>query len=240
MKKSKIISILFVAVCFSVAFVYDLAKNKKVIVLETTTQSVATTTLRGLTFDSISPNMGKFLEQKDDNAWYLIRTFLAKDVVFDNGLETEEDKYSNAGYDIKYYDSETFIGGGGFYTKEYYLYNIKNGQKLNKSCSITTNEGYIKVDKIIVSGFPFNLPTNEEHKKGLCLYSIGDKDFTYIDLTSKLNKGETLIKYSEMYGSFYDYLIDTSKKQITISIFNYNKKDGQGINEFIRKITVSY
>lgn len=200
-----------------------------------------------LTFNPSSENLRKWLYSysereggnytTDQNIQYLIEKHLLPPKPNPLTAEYIRQKEDLA---VPYYDDRVFIGKSGFYTPYFNLYSTEDGEKLNSDCTIIANFGYEKINNVLVSSYPYHT-ADVFDRQGLCVYVLGEDNFSYIDLSSQLKEKEILQHVYEMYNSESVYQIDETNRTITVSIFDSAKRDEQGIFfSFVRDITVPY
>ncbi|MCK9345235.1 MAG: hypothetical protein M0P64_03915 [Candidatus Pacebacteria bacterium] len=198
-------------------------------------------------FDSSSKNIGVFLEgdvtnyykTDDKNIKYFIKNILAKPVP---GNAPEDSKYLQFG--VAYYNQNQFLAQQSGADYIYFdLYNSRTGENLSKSCYINKSEGYLREGNVLSSVYPLHR-TTDYSEQNICLYELGNNNFTLIKLNNYLKNDETFVKNinNHSYNStpLYDYTINTEKRIITLSVFDNTSKDSDGNYRYTRSVEVSY
>ncbi len=211
--KLKIILLLVVFISVSLYILYK--QNKVVIIVDDIINNNFKET-------KLSESDSNYYSTTDKNVKYIFESFVSK--IVSNNLPIERKYLQDY---VLYYDANKYLlASNGAVYSSYSLYNINNGVKINSDCYINTAEGYTSNTNMYISAFPIH-NTEDYSKQGLCVYNLGQDNFSYIDLSKDLKAGETFIKdlNNHDFAKFplYDYKITDDNRKIVLSVFKDNK-----------------
>ncbi len=224
-KNIKLKIILLLVIIISVSL-YILQTKDKVVVIDNIINNKFEQT-------KLSESDSNYYTTTDKNVKYIFENFVSK--MTSSNLPIERKYLQDY---VLYYDASKYIlASDGVVSSSYSLYNINNGEKIKSDCYINTAEGYTATDTMYISAFPLH-NTEDYSRQGLCVYKLGQDNFSYIDLSKDLKTGETFIKdlNNHDFAKFplYDYKISNDNKRIVLSIFKDNK--GKSLNTKLREV----
>lgn len=224
-KNSKLKIILLLVIFISVILYISYKQNKVVVVDNIINNSFKKTKL--------SESDSNYYATTDKNVKYIFESFVSK--IVPNNLPIERKYLQNY---VLYYDENNYLlASDGAVYSTYSLHNINNGEKINSDCYINTAEGYTSNNNMYISAYPVH-NTEDYSKQSLCVFRLGQNNFSYIDLSRDLKADETFIKdlNNHDFAKFplYEYIISNDSKKIVLSVFKDNK--GENPNTKLREV----